>query len=120
MSPRLLFPFVGSALTRPTLDAALRQARSERATLVPAYLLLVPEHLSMEAPAPVRDAEVALPLLELIEQLASRAGVEVDARIARGRTYRDALEALLEAERFDAVVPGDGVATAPRPSAAAT
>jgi nucleotide-binding universal stress UspA family protein len=117
---RLLFPFAGPALTRPTLDAALREARSRNAMLVPAYLLLVPEHLSMGSPAPVRDAEAALPVLELIEQLASRAGVEVDARIARGRSYREALETLLETERFDAVVPGDGVATAPRPSAAAT
>jgi nucleotide-binding universal stress UspA family protein len=119
MSARVLLPFIGAELTRATLDEALREARSRQATLVPAYLLLVPEHLSLESPAPARDAEAALPLLELIEQVASRAGIAVDARIARGRTYGEALTGLLETERFDAVVPGDGLPKAPRPSAAA-
>jgi hypothetical protein len=45
-----------------------------------------------------------MPLLEAIEQKAETQGVAVDARIARGRTYRDALRRLLEQEQFDRVI----------------
>ena len=31
-------------------------------------------------------------------------GIEVDARVSRGRTYRDALRHLLESEQFDRVI----------------
>jgi hypothetical protein len=108
-------------------SAVARDAR--QGALIPAYLLVVPAHLSLDSPAPVRDSEAALPLLELIEQQASEAGVRVDARIERGRTYREALERLVERERFDVVMPGDGFADSDlewlaarelRPSAVAT
>ena len=39
---RILFPFIGSTVSRATLDATLRLARSQDATLVPAYLVIVP------------------------------------------------------------------------------
>jgi hypothetical protein len=101
---RILFPFIGSTVSQATLDATLRLARSQDATLVPAYLVVVPQHLSLESPAPVRQCEAALPVLELIEQRASRAGVPVDSRIERGRSHRHALSTLLEHERFDTLV----------------
>jgi hypothetical protein len=45
-----------------------------------------------------------MPMLEAIEQRAAGQEVEVDSRIARGRSYRHALDRLLEGERFDRVV----------------
>ena len=45
-----------------------------------------------------------MPLLEAIEQRAAVQDVAVDARIERGRTYRDALSRLLEEEPFDRVI----------------
>ena len=101
---RILFPFVGSTISQATLDATLRLARATDATLVPAYLAIVPHHLSLESAAPVRESEAALPVLELIDQRASRAGVPVDSRMERGRTHRHALAALIERERFDTLV----------------
>jgi hypothetical protein len=101
---RILFPFIGSTVSQRTLDATLRLARSQDATLVPAYLVMVPHHLSLEGPAPVSECEAALPVLELIEQRATRAGVPVDTRIERGRSPRHALSTLLEHEHFDTLV----------------
>jgi Universal stress protein family len=101
---RILFPFIGSTVSQRTLDATLRFASSQDATLVPAYLLMVPHQLSLEGPAPVRECEEALPVLELIEQRATQAGVQVDTRIERGRTPRHALSTLLENEHFDTLV----------------
>jgi hypothetical protein len=103
-SRRILFPFIGSTISQPTLEATLRLARAQDATLVPAYLVIVPQQLSLESAAPVRACEAALPVLELIEQRASRAGVPVDSRVERGRTHRHALSTLLEHERFDTLV----------------
>ena len=45
-----------------------------------------------------------MPLLEAIEQRASTQGVAVDTRIIRGRTYRDALRRMLDAEPVDRVI----------------
>ena len=101
---RILFPFIGSTISQTTLEATLRLARAQDATLVPAYLVVVPQHLSLESPAPVRDCDSALPVLELIEQRASRAGVPVDSRMERGRTHRHALAELIAHERFDTLV----------------
>jgi hypothetical protein len=100
---RILFPIVGRALSRPALDAALRIARAQNATLVPAYLASVPLHLPLDA-ALARECELALPLLEAVEQAATAAGVPVDTRIERGRTYRHALLELVAHERYDQIV----------------
>jgi nucleotide-binding universal stress UspA family protein len=100
---RILFPFVGERVAKSALDAALRIARAESATLVPAYLVPVPLQLNLEAANPEVCA-VAMPLLETIEQRAARVDVPVDARIETGRSARHALQRLLEHEQFDRLV----------------
>lgn len=100
---RVVFPFVGTALSQRGLDAALRLARVDSATLVPVFLAQVPLHLPLDAALPVQ-CDAALPLLEAIEQRAVRSGVAVDSRIERGRSYRHALRELLAHEHFDTVV----------------
>jgi nucleotide-binding universal stress UspA family protein len=101
---RILFPFIGSTISHRTLDATLRLARAQDAVLVPAYLATIPHHLSLDSPAPLRESEAAVPLLELIEQRATQEGVPVDSRIERGRTHRHALTTLLENEGYDTLV----------------
>lgn len=100
---RILFPFVGSALSRRALDAALRLARAEGATLMPVFLARVPLTLPLDSPLP-RQAAVCLPLQEAIEQRAAAFGVPVDARVERGRTYRHALRRTIATERFERIV----------------
>jgi nucleotide-binding universal stress UspA family protein len=100
---RILFPYVGSELSVRALDAALRIARFEDATLVAAYLVPVPLTLSLDAPLP-RACGAAFELQEAIEQHAQAAGIPVDARIATGRTVRHAMRQLLERERYDRLV----------------
>jgi nucleotide-binding universal stress UspA family protein len=100
---RILFPFIGGTVSRASLDAALRLARAEGATLVPAYVVVVPLHLALEAPVP-SECERAMPLLETIEQRAARLKVPVDTRIEVGRTARHALHQLVDEERFDRLV----------------
>ena len=100
---RILFPHTGNELPVRALDAALRVARSEDATLVAAYLMPVPMALSLDAPLP-RACNAAFELQEAIEQRARAAGIPVDARIATGRTVRHALRRLLENERYDRLV----------------
>ena len=62
-------PFTGGALDARVLAAAIRVSQAERATLVPAYLLVVPLRLPPDAPM---EAEVAraMPLLEAVEYAA--------------------------------------------------
>jgi nucleotide-binding universal stress UspA family protein len=100
---RILFPFAGSALSQRALDAALRLARADGATLVPAFLARVPMRAPLDGPLP-RQCESGMPLLEAVEQRAGALGVPVDARVGRGRTYRHALSDLIEHERFDRLV----------------
>jgi nucleotide-binding universal stress UspA family protein len=100
---RILLPFTGTEISRRALDAALRLARAEGGTLMPAYLATVPLQLPLGCPLP-KEAEGAMAMLEAIEQRAAAQGVDVDARIERGRTYRHALERLLDEEEFDRVV----------------
>ena len=92
-----------AALSRRALDAALRLARAEEATLVPVFLARVPLHLPLDAPLP-RQSGVAIPLQEAIEHRAAAFGVAVDARIERGRTDRHALRQTIAHERFDRIV----------------
>jgi hypothetical protein len=100
---RILFPFVKGALSQRALEAALRLARSEGATLVPVFLARVALDLPLDTPLP-RQCSMALPLLEAVEQRATEAGVPVDSRIERGRNRRHALRQALASERFDRIV----------------
>jgi hypothetical protein len=100
---RILFPFVGKALSTPAFDAALRLARAEGATLVPAYIAIVPLSVQLDTPLKKQAAD-ALPLLEAIEQRAATQGVSVDSRIEAGRSVRHAFRLLMAHEQFDNVV----------------
>ncbi len=100
---RILLPFTGQAISRRAFEAAVRLARAENATIMPAFLARVPRTLPLESPLP-RQAATGMPLLEAIEQRAQSQGVAVDARISRGRSYRDALARLLGGEQFDRVI----------------
>lgn len=96
---RILFPFVGTAVTRRALDSALRLCEAEQATLVPVYLARVPLHLPLDAALP-RQARIATDLLETIDQAASRRGVPVETRIERGRSVRHALGQMADHEDY--------------------
>jgi len=100
---QILLPFAGTEISCRAVDAALRLARAEEATLMPAYLATVPKQLPLDCAIP-NEAAGAMSILEAIEQRATGQGVPVDARIERGRSYRHALRRLLEHERFDRVV----------------
>ena len=100
---RLLVPFTGGALDSTVLSAAIRIARAENATLVPAYLLVVPRSLAEDAPA-TEEVAGAMPWLEAVELEALKAGVAVDARIEKGRTPTHALSRLWDVEPFDRVI----------------
>ncbi len=100
---RVLVPFTGGDLDPVVLDAAIRVARAEEATLVPAYLIVTPLEFRLDAPMQYQVA-VAMPLLEAVEHAALRAGLPVDARVETGRTPTHALQRLWEAERFDRIV----------------
>ena len=102
-SRRVLFPFVTGALSQRALDAALRLARSDGATLVPVFLAQVSLDLPLDSALP-RQCSLAMPLLEAIEQRATEAGVPVDSRIERGRNRRHALRQAIAEERFDRIV----------------
>jgi hypothetical protein len=100
---RILVPFTGGELDPTVLHAAIRIARAENATLVPAYLIVTPLEYAMNAPMG-QQVSVAVPMLEAVECEASRAGVAVDARIETGRTPTHALQRLWDVEQFDRVV----------------
>jgi hypothetical protein len=100
---KVLVPFTGGRLEPRVLEVAIRMARAQDALLVPAYLVRVPLDLVPEAPL-TAEVEVALPLLEAVEQKALRAGVQVNARIERGRSATHALRKLWDVERFDQVL----------------
>ncbi len=102
-SRRILVPFTGGALDGRVLAAAIRVSQAERATLVPAYLLVVPLRLPPDAPMEA-DVARAIPLLEAVEQTALRAGVPVDARIEKGRTPTHALQQIWNEEPFTRII----------------
>jgi universal stress protein family protein len=99
----ILLPFTAPAISRRAFDAAIRLARAEDAVLMPAFLAKVPMTLPLDVPLPAQS-EAAMPLLEAIEQRAVKRGVDVESRVSRGRTYRDALRHLLDQEDFDRIV----------------
>jgi nucleotide-binding universal stress UspA family protein len=100
---RILFPFYASALSRRALDAALRLARADGATLVPVFLARVPLHLPLDAPLP-RQCALAIPLQEAIEHRAAAYAVPVESRLERGRSHRHALRQMMAHERFERIV----------------
>ena len=102
-SRRILVPFTGGTLDPRVLDAALRIAKAEEATLVPAYILLVPLQFAEDSPL-TEQVALALPQLEAVEHAAHRAGVAVDARIEKGRSPTHALRRLWDVEQFDRIV----------------
>src|SRR6185295_14241316 len=60
---RILVPFTGQAISRRAFEAAVRLAKVENATIMPAYLARVPLQLELDAPVP-RQCEAGMPLLE--------------------------------------------------------
>jgi hypothetical protein len=100
---RVLVPFTAGALDPTVLSAAIRIARAEDATLVPAYLIVIPLEQPEDAPMQ-QQVSLAMPLLEAVEHAALRSGVPVDARVESGRTPIHALKRLWSAERFDRIV----------------
>lgn len=100
---RILVPFTDGQLDPRVLEAAIRIARAESATLVPAYLLRVPYQYPEDSPL-ADEVAVAMPLLEAVEHAAYRGAVPVDARIEKGRTPTHALRRLWDVERFDRVI----------------
>jgi nucleotide-binding universal stress UspA family protein len=100
---RILLPFTGEAISRRAFEAATRLARAENATIIPAFLARVPMNLPLDTPVP-RQCESGMPLLEAIEQRVSSLGLPVESRVARGRSYRDALRHILENEQFDRII----------------
>jgi hypothetical protein len=100
---RILVPFTGGGLDPTVLAAAVRIARAEHATLVPAYLIVIPLELPESTPMEQQVA-VAMPLLEAVEHAALRDGVAVDARVESGRTPIHALQRLWAAECFDRII----------------
>jgi hypothetical protein len=100
---RILLPFTGQAISRRSFEAAVRLAKAENATVMPAFLATVPMNLPLQTPLPVQCAR-GMPLLESIEQRLVSQGVPVDSRVGRGRTARDALRKLLEQEHFDRII----------------
>jgi Universal stress protein family len=100
---RILLPFTGLTISRRALEAAMRLALAEHATLMPAFLATVPRQMPLDSPLP-KTCGAVLPLLEAIEHKATTRGVPVDSRIGRGRSHRDALRRLLAEEHVDRVV----------------
>jgi hypothetical protein len=100
---RVLVPFTGGSLDETVLAAAIRIAHADGATLVPAYLILVPMQRNLDVPSG-SDVSKALPFLEAVEHAASRAGVPVDARVETGRSPIHTLRRLWGAERFDLIL----------------
>lgn len=104
---RILVPFTGTSIPRRAFEASIRLAKAENAVIMPAFLARVPMNLPLSAPLPKQCAE-GMPLLEVIEQRALAQGVEVDSRVGRGRTARDALRTLLDEEPFDRIIVSAG------------
>ena len=100
---RVLVPFTRGGLDQSVLDAAIRIARAEEATLVPAYLIVTPYEFALDAPMSQQVA-AAMPLLEAVENAALKAGVPVDARVESGRTPIHGLKRLWGVENFDRII----------------
>ena len=81
---RILVPFTGGALDPTVLDAAIRIARAEDATLVPAYLIVVPlEYCAEDAPMQRAGRRRRCRCSRRSSTPRCAAGVPVDARIEK-------------------------------------
>ena len=100
--PRILFPFVAQGLSPQALDAALRLAAAERATLVPVFLARVALNLPRHRPAsPVLDGYVT----PRGDRAASHRGGHPGRLAHRPRSHRrHALRQTIARERFDRIV----------------
>ncbi|HEY4426662.1 MAG TPA: universal stress protein [Solirubrobacteraceae bacterium] len=99
----ILLPFTGQAISRRSFEAAVRLAKAENARIMPAFLATVPMNLPLDTPLPVQCGR-GMPMLEAIEQRVTSQGLEVESRVGRGRSARDALRKLLEEEQFDRII----------------
>jgi hypothetical protein len=99
----ILLPFTGQAISRRSFEAAVRLAKAENAIIMPAFLASVPMILPLDSPLPAQCAR-GMPLLEAVEQRVASQGLAVESRIGRGRSARDALKRLLDAEHFDRII----------------
>ena len=106
---RILFPFVGRALSQPRARRRAAARRAEDATLVAAYLAPGAAAPAARRRAAARVRARAAAAGGRSSSAPRRAGVPVDSRIERGRTYRHALRELIAHERYDQIV----VAAAP-------
>ncbi len=71
---QILLPFSGQQISRRAFEAAVRLAKAEDATIMPAFLATVPMNLPLESALPLQCAR-GMPLLEAIEQRAASQGV---------------------------------------------
>ena len=62
---RILLPFTGQEISKRAFEAAVRVARAENATIMPAFLARVPRTLPLDAPLP-KACTFGMPLLEAI------------------------------------------------------
>jgi hypothetical protein len=99
----LLFPFDPSSFSPLALERSIQIAKGSGATLLPAYLAVVPLRVSLDAPLP-RHVDQAFPLLERIEIEASRQRVRVDSSIESGRSLRHALSRVIEKRHPDQTI----------------
>lgn len=99
----LLFPFDHSTYSERALARSIKIAKGSGATLLPAYLAVVPLKVSLHSPLP-RHADRAIPMLEEIEIEANRQGVRVDSTIESGRSLRHAMTRVLDERNPDQVL----------------
>ena len=101
---QILLPFTGTAISRRAVDAALRLAQAEDATLMPAYLATVSKRLPLDCAIPAEAAK-AMPMLEAIEQRAAGAGCpRRRAHRARAAPTATPWSGCSDRESFDRVV----------------
>lgn len=96
---RILVPLKLGAIGEEALAAALRLAGEHGASIRALHVLPVPRDLPLDAPLPEVEQR-ARAALEEARRLAGEQGVEIETRLARGRSIGDVI--LAEAEGFGA------------------
>ena len=99
---RILLPFTGQAISRRSFEAAVRLAKAENATVMPAFLARVPMNLPLEIAAARAVRERHAAARGRSSSALSAQGVPFDSRVGRGRSARDALRKLLDEEHSTA------------------